>query len=190
MEANKEDEESIVGEECHIISGKPNGPRHDPTFSPDEINSYPNLILLCRVHHKLLDDQENTFPADFFHVLKDNHERWVRESLDIPPELFSLESNQGLARSFSKVKKLMPELIFEMEEDLSGSPFVREFFAISKKWVMNFVRTPGFVYYFEEHEDLLGKAQILENYGFIFDVTVGNAKKYRMTEEFVDLVSS
>jgi len=187
LEAQKEDDESIVGEECHIISGKINGPRYDSTFSPDEIDAYPNLILFCRVHHKMVDDQENTFPAAFLHVLKDNHERWVREALDVSPELLSPEANQGLVRSFSKVKKLMPELISEMENDLSDSPATREFFIISKKWVMSF-NSPGLVYYFEEHDDLQSKAQILENYGFIFDVTVGNAKKYRMTEEFVDLI--
>ena len=29
------DAESVVGDECHIISGLPNGPRHDSSIPPD-----------------------------------------------------------------------------------------------------------------------------------------------------------
>ena len=84
----------------------------------------------------------------------------------------------------------MPDLVSEMRADLSreGSEFIREFFLVSKKWVMNYGRIPRFVYYYEEHDNLDGKIQVLENYGFVIDITTGNAKKYRMTEEFVELL--
>ncbi len=189
LEATEQDEEAVVGDECHIISAKPDGPRYNPSFSPDELDAYPNLILLCRVHHKLVDDQPNTYTTAILHVLKDNHERWVRETLESAPEIFSIQVDHSLENAFSKVRELMPELIAEMEKDIAGTPHTREFFLVSRKWVMN-SRTPRFFYYFEDHDNLEGKAQILENHGFIMDVTVSNAKLYRMTEEFVELLQS
>ena len=189
MEGAPHDEESIVGDECHIISGKPNGPRYFPDFPSDEIDSYSNLVLLCRVHHKMIDDQPETFTADILRQLKENHERWVRDSLDAAASS-TAESADPLVAAFQKVKSAMPDLVSEMRADLSreGSEFIREFFLVSKKWVMNYGRTPRFVYYYEEHDNLDGKIQVLENYGFVIDITTGNVKKYRMTEEFVELL--
>ena len=82
IDASTVDSESVVGNECHIISGAPNGPRHDPSLGPDIIDGLTNLILLCRVHHKLVDDQPETFTADALRQLKDNHEKWVKDRLN------------------------------------------------------------------------------------------------------------
>jgi hypothetical protein len=84
IEASALDTESVVGDECHIISGAPNGPRYDPSVSPEAIDGLANLLLLCRVHHKLVDDQPETFTAATLAQLKANHEQWVRERLTKP----------------------------------------------------------------------------------------------------------
>lgn len=81
VDASALDSESIVGEECHIISGALNGPRHDPNLGLDVIDSLANLILLCRIHHKLVDDQSETFTAEMLRQLKTNHENWVKDRL-------------------------------------------------------------------------------------------------------------
>ncbi|MFA5179017.1 MAG: HNH endonuclease [Candidatus Izemoplasmatales bacterium] len=62
---------TVVGEECHIISPMPNGPRH---LKIEKYNEYENLILLCSVHHKLVDDNEETFTEGALKTLKRNHE--------------------------------------------------------------------------------------------------------------------
>jgi hypothetical protein len=82
MSATAKDNESIVGDECHIISGEENGPRYDPDFSKSKIDSYSNLILLCRVHHKGIDDQSATYTAESLRQVKANHERWVSGKLN------------------------------------------------------------------------------------------------------------
>ena len=91
--------------------------------------------------------------------------------------------------AFSKIKFQMPDLISEMKADLSkaGNEFIREFIVVSNKWLISGV-SPSFRYYFEDHENLLSKMQILENYGFVVDVTSGKTKKYRMNEEFIELI--
>ena len=189
MDASREDDESIVGEECHIISGKPNGPRYDTEFPADQVDSYTNLILLCRVHHKMIDDQSETFKADIIYQLKANHERWVSDALNSAAFLEDLTVTKSMESAFLKIKTAMPELIAEMKEDLSqaGNKFIREFFIVSKRWTLN-AGVPCFIYYFEDHEGLQGKIHVLENHSFVIDVTRGNAKKYRMMENFVDLV--
>lgn len=84
------DDPSIVGEECHIVSSQVNGPRYDPSFPKEQIDSYENLLLLCRTHHKMIDDQCETFSADILRQMKANHEKWVSERLseeDIPKKI-------------------------------------------------------------------------------------------------------
>jgi len=75
------DDESVVGDECHIVSNHTDGPRYYPTFPKNQIDSYKNLILLCRVHHKMVDDQCKTYTSDTLRELKLNHEKWVSEKL-------------------------------------------------------------------------------------------------------------
>lgn len=81
-DATVADNESVVGDECHIISGQVNGPRHDTEFPVDQIDAIDNLILLCKVHHKIIDDQCETYTVGLLLSLKSNHEEWVRTALD------------------------------------------------------------------------------------------------------------
>jgi hypothetical protein len=90
---------------------------------------------------------------------------------------------------YRKVQALMPDLIEEMSTDLKREPLTREFFLVGKGWVMN-CRNPCFMYFFEEHENLQSKLQILENCGFVVDVTSGNARRYRLTEGFAEYLLS
>lgn len=76
------DDESIVGDECHIVSAVSGGPRYDPSFPQKRVHDYSNLLLLCKIHHKLIDDQELEYTAIRLSKLKAMHERWVDEQLD------------------------------------------------------------------------------------------------------------
>ncbi|WP_142251910.1 HNH endonuclease [Bradyrhizobium sp. UNPF46] len=75
------DDASLVGENCHIVAESDDGPRADPTMPIERRNSYSNLILLCRIHHKVIDDQESTYTVASLHEMKDQHEAWVRDQL-------------------------------------------------------------------------------------------------------------
>ncbi len=81
VEATPADDESVVGEECHIVSGKGQGPRHDLAFRTDCLDEPDNLVLLCRTHHKMVDDQHETYTAEVLHKIKANHEKWVSSTL-------------------------------------------------------------------------------------------------------------
>lgn len=79
--SNRNKEDFNVGEECHIVSSQLNGPRHVDNYQ--DYDSYDNLILLCRNHHKEIDDKCNIsiYTKEKLHQIKDRHEKWVSESL-------------------------------------------------------------------------------------------------------------
>ncbi len=79
--SNKNNEDFNIGEECHIVSSQLNGPRHIDYYQ--DYDSYANLILLCRNHHKEIDDQSNIsiYTKEKLHQIKDKHEKWVSDSL-------------------------------------------------------------------------------------------------------------
>jgi hypothetical protein len=122
IDATVDDDESIVGDECHIISKQASGPRHDPLIPPDELDSPANLILLCRVHHKMVDDQYETYTVELLRAHKENHERWVAATLsfeeptprlklvrvkeNIPKMLIQLKSGEHLLKVISRAHAL------------------------------------------------------------------------------------
>lgn len=58
----KTDSNLNIGEECHIISSKSKGPRHKPNLN--DYDTFDNLILLCRNHHKEIDTLIDSFPEE------------------------------------------------------------------------------------------------------------------------------
>ena len=123
VNATAADDESVVADECHIVSPEENGPRHDPSCPKDNLDSYNNLILLCRVHHKQVDDQQATFSADALRGVKSEHELWVSEKLanvhplkplkvkrvrqNIPTFLSRLTSGKEILDIISKLRDLL-----------------------------------------------------------------------------------
>ncbi len=69
-----------IGEECHIISSSANGPRHKSNL--DTYDSFDNLILLCRNHHREIDELTETYTEELLRYIKLNHEKRVQETLD------------------------------------------------------------------------------------------------------------
>ncbi len=62
---------------AHIIAEKENGPRGDRIRSPLLVNDPTNLMLLCYVHHKVIDDSEDEYPEERLKAIKEAHERRI-----------------------------------------------------------------------------------------------------------------
>lgn len=73
-------DEVNIGEECHIISSKPNGPRYKPDL--DNYDLIDNLILLCRNHHREIDERTNFYTEALLKQIKLEHEKWVRNAIN------------------------------------------------------------------------------------------------------------
>lgn len=85
------DDESVIGDEAHIVARKEDGPRGDNPLPLEERDKYDNLILLCRIHHKLIDDQPNFYTVDMLTAWKKSHELWVKESLNFDESIVKEE---------------------------------------------------------------------------------------------------
>ncbi|MBL7113100.1 MAG: hypothetical protein ISS19_14280 [Bacteroidales bacterium] len=71
-----------LGEECHIISKQPKGPRYFQITDFD-YDGGDNLLLLCCNHHKMIDEQSESFPLEKLIQIKINHENWVKSTLGV-----------------------------------------------------------------------------------------------------------
>jgi hypothetical protein len=82
MDASETDDESIVGEACHMVASSPDGPRGDSPLTAIARDKYSNLLLLCNIHHKQIDDQPGTFTLEKLATIKHEHENWVKVQLE------------------------------------------------------------------------------------------------------------
>jgi len=77
-EAKSGDRDVVLGEEAHIVSEEPNGPRYRP-MPKKEVDAYDNLLLLCPSDHKIVDEQATYYTEQCLHALKQEHEQWVKD---------------------------------------------------------------------------------------------------------------
>lgn len=94
--------------------------------------------------------------------------------------------NKKAKQEFNKIRSQMPELIAEMKADFNRheNDSTREFVILpSDKVTFNSTQS-RFIYYENQHQNLKGQIDVLENHGYIIDVTFSNAPIYRITEEF------
>jgi hypothetical protein len=71
-------EDANFGFVAHIVAEPPTGPRGDPLRSPLLANDVNNLMLMCHVHHKLIDvDEVAEHPEGRLLAMKAAHERRI-----------------------------------------------------------------------------------------------------------------
>jgi len=77
------DHGAVLGEEAHIRSKDIKGPRFDPAYPKDMLDTYANLVLLCERHHGVIDKKNGTaWPTSEVDEMKRQHEEVVDRALD------------------------------------------------------------------------------------------------------------
>lgn len=66
---------------AHIVAFSDDGARGDPESDPDYINSVDNLMLLCKVCHKLIDDSAAAYPRRTLESMKQARIDLVRTAI-------------------------------------------------------------------------------------------------------------
>ena len=74
--------EASVGEICHIEGLNPGAARYNPVLSEEEVNGIDNLILLCPLHHNMIDQNPEYYTVDLLKKMKREHEDNVQKQLD------------------------------------------------------------------------------------------------------------
>ena len=78
--SNLNDDPSIVGDEAHIIARSETFTRGDvDSLQPEDRDHYSNLILLCKIHHKQIDDQPAEYTVEKLRNIKAKHEAEVKQ---------------------------------------------------------------------------------------------------------------
>jgi hypothetical protein len=91
-EENTGDKTHPLGEQAHIVAEEKAGPRGASILTKEERNSYANLVLLCPTHHTQIDKVCADYPVERLHLIKTNHELWVRESLSSDSDQTDVQS--------------------------------------------------------------------------------------------------
>ncbi len=66
---------TITGDICHIKAQHAGGPRYDPKQAEDERHAFENLLLLCKVCHRIVDDRPDIHTVELLQEIKEMHER-------------------------------------------------------------------------------------------------------------------
>jgi hypothetical protein len=78
----------ILGEMAHIIAHRPDGPRGQ-AGDRENIDQYPNLILLCPTHHTMIDKGSKDFPPASLRSWKSLHENRISQAMEDLPSFHS-----------------------------------------------------------------------------------------------------
>lgn len=73
------DKNLVIGEECHIVSSKPNGPRHRTMLNYD---TFDNLILLCPQDHKIVDEDTDKYTEEKLLNIKSHSQGFVLNNFE------------------------------------------------------------------------------------------------------------
>jgi len=82
---------TALGEECHIVGETEKAPRYVAAFS--ERMTYYNMILLCKEHHKIIDENADVHTVKSLHEMKDQHEEAVEQAAKQDPNKPPLKIN-------------------------------------------------------------------------------------------------
>ncbi len=65
---------SVLVQICHIEGHKPDSARYRKDQTDAERHALQNLILMCGVHHKIIDDDEESYTVERLKKIKASHE--------------------------------------------------------------------------------------------------------------------
>jgi hypothetical protein len=80
-EGTSGDSDSVLGEIAHIVAERSGGPRGANPLVLEQRNRADNLMLLCHIHHQLVDDQPERYTVAVLRRMRDDHVGWVKATL-------------------------------------------------------------------------------------------------------------
>ena len=97
-------------------------------------------------------------------------------------------ASKDLARKWEAIEAQFPALVAEMREDFSGpeGKGTRAFFVKSSRTTIGFTSEPCFEYHTDKHADVRAAVLVLEQHGYVTDISSGNTPMYRVHESLVD----
>jgi hypothetical protein len=118
--------ETVVGDVCHVKGDRPGSARYDADQSDAERHGYENLIVMCRKHHRVIDNEEAKYPVEELLRMKQEHEESDSRRYDISDkvvqrlgEILTTEAENGSRSPNGAYPDLtIRELFFHIRPDL------------------------------------------------------------------------
>lgn len=88
----------VTGKICHIKGQKPGAARYDPNQIDEERHGFDNLILMCPIHHDVIDDDPDSYTVSRLNEIKAQHEKIYAKGEEPSDEIinqFILNITQG-----------------------------------------------------------------------------------------------
>ena len=88
----------VTGKICHIKGRKPGAARYDPDQADEERHGFDNLVLMCSIHHDVIDDDPVLYTVFRLEEMKVEHEKihtGGKEPSDEIVNQFILNLNEG-----------------------------------------------------------------------------------------------
>ena len=107
QEGTENDAPAIIGETAHIVARTLDGPRGKEPFRGTDRDSFENLLLLCPVHHTIIDQQPQTYTVEVLTQMKNQHEQSIQAQQDLfnrisTPTSRNYVHNAGVIQGFSQ----------------------------------------------------------------------------------------
>lgn len=72
---------TLLGEVAHIVGEKHDAARGNSALTEEERNAEDNLLLLCRPHHKIIDDRVDDYPVELLKGIRSDFLNWLQTTL-------------------------------------------------------------------------------------------------------------
>ena len=100
-----------IGEAAHIYGRTGSSARYTPDFTKSELSDITNAIWLCRICHKLIDNDPSRFPPDLLFEWRRQHEAAVLVRLGRPSDQLRAKVEADHLRLFNDTSYLAQEII-------------------------------------------------------------------------------
>lgn len=151
---------------AHIYAAKPGGPRFDPQMTKEERKSFRNLILLCDLHHNLVDKREpQKYSASILLRWKQENEKAIRAKLDGLDRLTEDRLEQMLFEAAQSTKQEIMGALDELKDVSEGAAYLlRELYEkierhyLDRESIALLDAASQRLYYLEEGSNLIHEA--------------------------------
>lgn len=176
---SNENKTTNIGVAAHITAASTGGPRFNGALTQGGRSSISNAIWLCQSCSKLIDSDVSKYTVLLLNNWKIEAERKTAARLNKQQVV-----SDDLTENHQDVFSLMPELIDEMATDLKANPLFREFILLEKGWMYSSSKQ-FLAYYYDDHDNLQAKIQLLENNGLVREITYNNTLRFVFEEIFI-----
>jgi hypothetical protein len=97
---------TLIADICHIEAHSLGGPRYNPMQNEDEREGFENLLLICGIHHPVIDNEHEYYTVAVLKKIKADHEQ--KYINDIEP------TNEVLEKLLQTITKNDKEIYINM----------------------------------------------------------------------------